>query len=282
MDSSDLDRLLVLAEQLSPERYPERAITLNQQIVQLDPQNAAAYVRLARAYQAQRDFPSAVAACQDALRHNPESIAAQRRLQRITEEWDFFRQVQKITTYDEALRWRTIYKDRELREGVIACLWRALELSSSQRQEIACRNALAAAYRSKKDAASFDLASAQYEWVLRLAPDNPTARRGMVAVLREQQRHQREGRREYQRQQRRQRFQQQKAEQQRKAAQAAMKKPATLAEALVILNLKPPATRTQIKRAYRAQARVAHPDHGGSHAAMVALNAAYELALASA
>src|SRR5690349_15817236 len=103
MDSSELAKLLALADQLSPERYPERAIALNQRIVQLDPSNAAAYVRLARAYQTQRDFPAAVAACQDALRQNPESIAAQRRWQRIIEERELYQQVQKIETYEEAL-----------------------------------------------------------------------------------------------------------------------------------------------------------------------------------
>ena len=85
MDSLELARLLVMADRLSPERYPERAIALNQRIVELDPHNAAAYVRLARGYQAQQNFSAAVAACRDALSHNPQSTAAQRRLQRITE-----------------------------------------------------------------------------------------------------------------------------------------------------------------------------------------------------
>ncbi len=302
MDSSELAKLLALAEQLSPERYPERAIILNQRIVQLDPHNAAAYVRLARAYQTQQNYSAAVAACQDALRHHPQSIAAQRRLQRVTEEWELYKEVQTIQTYDEALQRRMVYKDRELIEGVIACLWRALELSASRSQAISCRNALAAAYRSKKDAASLDRALVQYEWVLRQAPGNLTARKGLLAVLRGQrelsQTHLRERRRQEarartehhrhqpgdasQRQQQWEQRQQRRKTDQEQAAQPSLKKPATLAEALKMLKLKPPVTRVQIKRAYRKQAQLAHPDHGGSHAAMVALNAAYEMALASA
>ncbi len=285
MDSFELARLLVMADQLSPERYPERAIALNQRIVQLDPRNAAAYVRLARGYQARRNFSAAVAACRDALSHNPQSVAAQRRLQRITEEWELYQQVQAIETYEEALRRRVAYKDQEQIDGVIACLWRAVELSPSRRQAISCHNALAAAYRSKKDAASLDLAAVQYEWVLHQVPGNLTARRGLTAVLREQQVRQREGEREQRRQkqwaQRKSHHQRAQSEQHRKSAFAPVKQPMTLEEALKLLKLKPPATRSAIKRAYRAQAQVAHPDHGGSHEAMVRLNAAYALALAS-
>ena len=42
--------LIDAAERLSPERFPEQAMELNQQIIQHDPTNAAAYVRLSRAY----------------------------------------------------------------------------------------------------------------------------------------------------------------------------------------------------------------------------------------
>lgn len=74
---------------------------------------------------------------------------------------------------------------------------------------------------------------------------------------------------------------QQKHTEQQQAAHQSVKKPETLAEALQILKLRPPVTTTEIKHAFRVLAQVAHPDHGGSHAAMVILNAAYELALAS-
>lgn len=285
MDSPELARLLAMADRLSPERYPERAIALNQRIVELDPHNAAAYVRLARGYQAQQNFSAAAAACQDALSHNPQSIAAQRRLQRITEDWELYQHVQEIKTYEEAIRRRVEYKEQERIEGVIACLWRAVELSPSRSRSISCHNALAAAYRSKKDTASLDRAAVQYEWVLRQAPNNLTARRGLASVLREQQVRQQEGEREQRRQkqweQRKARHQRKQSEQHRKSSSATMKQPKTLEEALKLLNLKPPATRSAIKRAYRTQAQVAHPDHGGSHAAMVRLNAAYALALAS-
>ena len=99
---------------------------------------------------------------------------------------------------------------------------------------------------------------------------------------RQRQERERDQRREQQREQRKRRQARQKAEQERKSAQQPIKKPATLAEAFRILKLKPPVARAEIIRAFRAQAQVVHPDHGGSHAAMVILNAAYELALASA
>lgn len=292
MDSSELARLIATAEQLSPERYPDQAIALNQRIVQLDPRNAAAYVRLARGYQAQRSFAAAVAACQDALRHDPQSATAQRRLQRVTEEWELARRAQTIASYDEALRRGVAQKDEERLGEAIACLWRAVDLSTNPRQAIRSHNALAAAYRSGKDPGSLDRAAVLYEWVLRQAPGNPTARRGLAAVLREQRAMSRgqwehtwrraDTRARAERERRRQEGQRQ---QQKRAGQRKphhlTKKPANLAEALEILNLRPPATREDIRRAYRTQARTVHPDHGGSHAAMVRLNAAYELALAS-
>ncbi len=40
----------------------------------------------------------------------------------------------------------------------------------------------------------------------------------------------------------------------------------------------PDASREVIETAYRAQARTAHPDHGGSHEAMAAFNDAIEQA----
>lgn len=99
---------------------------------------------------------------------------------------------------------------------------------------------------------------------------------------RQEQERKRERRREQERERRKQRQAQKKAEQERQAAYQPIKKPTTLAEALKILKLSPSATRAEITRAFRTQAHVVHPDHGGSHAAMVILNAAYELALASA
>src|SRR5262249_36224785 len=154
MDSLKLAQLIAEAEQVSPELYPARAIALNQQIVQADPQNAAAYLRMARGYQAQRSFAAAVAACQGALRSHPQSTSAQRRLQRITEEWALSEQARTIATYEEALRRGAAYKDQGLIARAIACLWRAEELSTTPNQSIRCHNALASAYRSKKDAAS--------------------------------------------------------------------------------------------------------------------------------
>ncbi len=46
-----------------------------------------------------------------------------------------------------------------------------------------------------------------------------------------------------------------------------------------ILNVKPDATEDEIKRAYRNRAKWAHPDHGGSAAAMAELNRARDEAL---
>lgn len=113
MSTPDLAQLIATADRLSPERHPAQAVTVNQQILSLDPQNAAAYVRLARAYQAQRQFAAAVAACQAALPRNPQSTVAQKRLQRINEEWALAKQAQAITTFQEALRRGVEQKDNE-------------------------------------------------------------------------------------------------------------------------------------------------------------------------
>lgn len=285
MDSQEFAQLLARAEQLSPERYPDQAIELNQRIVQLDPHNAAAFLRLARAFQTQRQFAAATEACQHALQQHPQSAVAQRRLQRITEEWEFARQAQSIATYEEASRRGAATKDQERLGEALAALWRAVELSPSPGQTIRCYNRLAAVYRSRKDLASLDRAARLYEGVLRQAPGNMTARRGLAAVLRDIRVRQQEGEREVRRQRQRAQWkhsqQRKQAGQQRKSASAPTKRAETLEEALRVLNVKPPITRATIKRAYRAQALVAHPDHGGSHAEMVRLNAAYELALAS-
>jgi tetratricopeptide (TPR) repeat protein len=305
MDSPEIAQLIAKTEQLSPERYPDQAIALNQRIVQLDPHHAAAYVRLARGYQAQRNFAAAIAACQDALHHHPQSSVARLRLQRITEEWELVQHVQAIATYDEAYRRGVDNKDQKRVGEAIACLWRAIDLSTTPSQAIRAQNALAAAYRSKKDPGSLDRAAAQYEWVLRQTPGNLTARRGLAAVLYEQRKmnrgqweqtwrrkdtkaraerdwrepeDERDRRRTPQWEHQKHRQQRQKAAQQQESAHQRPKKPRTLAEALNILNLRLPTTRAEIRRAYRAQAQLAHPDHGGSHAAMVRLNAAYELA----
>ena len=82
---------------------------------------------------------------------------------------------------------------------------------------------------------------------------------------------------EQQRQQRQQKKAQQRKEPQPKRED--VKLPRTIEEALAALHLTPPVTASDIKRAYRIQAFKSHPDHGGSHAAMLRINAAYELAL---
>ena len=184
-DTPELAQLIATAEHLSPERHPDQAVTLNQQIISLDPQNAAAYVRLAGAYQAQRQFVAAVAACQDALQRNPQSTVAQKRLQRINEEWALAKQAQTITTFQEALRRGVEQKDQEYAGYAIACLWRAVELSTSRAQSIQCRTALGAAYRARKDPVSLERAAAQYELVLRHAPDQLAVMTGLAAVLRD-------------------------------------------------------------------------------------------------
>jgi FtsZ-interacting cell division protein YlmF len=56
-----------------------------------------------------------------------------------------------------------------------------------------------------------------------------------------------------------------------------IKLPRTSQEAYAILSLVPPVTLAEVRRAYRAKARECHPDHGGSHAQMVVINAAFEL-----
>lgn len=303
MDFSDFAQLLAEAEHLSPERHPAQAVELNRRIVELDPHNAAASLRLARGYQAQRNFVAAAAACQDALHHQPQSLAAQRRLQRIQEEWALSEQARVIATYDEALRRGRASIDQGLFGRAIAYLWRAVELCTSSSQSIRAHNALGAAYHSRKDLASLDRAADQYEWVLRQSPNNRTASRRLAAVLRDQwemrqtqrgqtwQRHeakvraeqgQGSGAQERKTQQEQRKHHTRKQAEPRKPTHQIVRKPTTLAEALKILKLRPPATKAEIKRAYRTLAQMAHPDHGGSHAAMVRINAAYELALASA
>jgi ATPase subunit of ABC transporter with duplicated ATPase domains len=56
------------------------------------------------------------------------------------------------------------------------------------------------------------------------------------------------------------------------------KLPRTSQEAFRILSLVPPVTLNDVKRAYRMKAFTCHPDRGGSHAQMVVINAAFELA----
>lgn len=73
----------------------------------------------------------------------------------------------------------------------------------------------------------------------------------------------------------------QRAEQQRQArSREEVTLPRTFEEALAILHLTAPVTTSEVKKAYRTQAFKAHPDRGGSHAAMIRVNAAYEMALA--
>jgi tetratricopeptide (TPR) repeat protein len=181
----DLSQLIAAAEHLSPEHHPAQAVALNQQILSLDPQNAAAYVRLARAYQSQRQFAAAEAACREALQRNPQSTVAQKRLQRIQEEWALAKRAQSITTFHEALRQGVEQKEQEQAGYAIACLWRAVELSANRAHSIQSRTALGAAYRARKDSLSLERAAAQYELVLQHAPDNLAAMTGLAAVLRD-------------------------------------------------------------------------------------------------
>lgn len=185
MDTPDLAKLIATAQHLSPERHPDQAVELNQQILSLDPQNAATSVRLARAYQAQRQFEAA-AACQKALQHNPQSIVAQKRLQRIEKEWALAKQTQVITAYQEALRCGVEQKDQEYAGQAIAYLWRAVELRTSRWQSVQSRTALGAAYRAMKDPLSLERAAAQYRLVLQHVPDDLPAKTGLAAVLRDQ------------------------------------------------------------------------------------------------
>ena len=104
MPTTKIAELIVTAERLSPERSPGQAIEVNQQILQLDPINAAAQVRLAGGYQAQRKFAEAKAACQEALRLNPGSTVAKNRMQRIAEEWALATQAQSVSTFEDAFR----------------------------------------------------------------------------------------------------------------------------------------------------------------------------------
>lgn len=65
----------------------------------------------------------------------------------------------------------------------------------------------------------------------------------------------------------------------RARARAALWSPAGPLAAFTALGLPSVATLAEIKAAYRRRAFQLHPDHGGDHAAMVRLNAAYEEAV---
>ena len=161
MPPSALADLITTAEQLSPERSPNQALEVNQQILQFDPTNAAAQVRLARAFQAQRKFAEAKVACQEALRLNPGSRVAKQRLQRITKEWALAKQAQSVTNFEEALRRGMEQKDDEYGGQAIAYLWQAVNLSTSRWQSVQSRTALGAAYRAMKDPLSLERAADQ-------------------------------------------------------------------------------------------------------------------------
>lgn len=96
-------------------------------------------------------------------------------------------------------------------------------------------------------------------------------------TLRRMREHGAAGRQRSQRQ--RKKPEQQKARPQPKREEVRL--PQTVAEALKILKLTAPVSSGDVKRAYREAARKNHPDRGGSHAAMVGVNAAYEIALAA-
>jgi hypothetical protein len=71
---------------------------------------------------------------------------------------------------------------------------------------------------------------------------------------------------------------QQNKPQKREEEREEIKLPRTSQEAFAILALVPPVSLADVKRAYRAKALKCHPDRGGSHAQMVVINAAFELA----
>ena len=75
--------------------------------------------------------------------------------------------------------------------------------------------------------------------------------------------------------------QRREAEQRQRQAMP-LRPPTTYQQAFTLLGLPVSASRRRIQRAYRQLAQQQHPDHGGSHQGMVALNAAYQLALAYA
>lgn len=75
---------------------------------------------------------------------------------------------------------------------------------------------------------------------------------------------------------------QREAEQRQRQQATPLRPPTTAQQAFTLLGLPMSASRRRILRAYRQLAQQHHPDHGGSHQMMVALNAAYQLALAYA
>lgn len=74
--------------------------------------------------------------------------------------------------------------------------------------------------------------------------------------------------------------QRREAEQRQRQQAMPLRLPTTYQQAFALLGLPVSASRRRIQRAYRQLAQQHHPDHGGSHQGMVALNAAYQLALA--
>lgn len=65
----------------------------------------------------------------------------------------------------------------------------------------------------------------------------------------------------------------------RKAANASPAVPKTTVQSFTELYLLPSAPLSVVKASFKTLAQVYHPDHGGNHQKMVALNAAYALAL---
>jgi tetratricopeptide (TPR) repeat protein len=125
MPTTNVAELIATAERLSPERSPDQALEVNQRLLQLDPKNAAAHVRLAWAYQTQRKFAEAKAACQEALRLNPGSTVAKQRLQRISEDYALATQAQAVSAWDAAFQHGVEQNADEYAGLAIAYLWRS-------------------------------------------------------------------------------------------------------------------------------------------------------------
>jgi tetratricopeptide (TPR) repeat protein len=192
-DENKLEELNRLAEAFSTDQdYGEEAANINLSILYLNPNSDAAHVRLARCSVATRHFMQAWEFCNEALRLNPNNVAARNLLTKVDTEQRLEQKVRQMAGDDYQTAFTLGVKARrEERAGeAIAYFWYAIiELSPNATELSYCAVALAGAYRAKKDPASLDMAENLYKGVLEISPNNEAALTGLAAVLRDRGQH---------------------------------------------------------------------------------------------
>ena len=182
--SDNLNELKEQAKDLFKSKdFGDLAVSVNQQILKLDPLENAAYARLGKIFFEQGSLDNAIMMYEKLLEIDPENKIAKKGLilcKNYFGDSETTAKLKEVKTFNEAFSKATAFKDKKNYLAAISAYRRTLELTDNQKDIMIVKTGLAAAYSY---AGLHSVSENMYRELLSVEPGNNIIRVGLAGAL---------------------------------------------------------------------------------------------------